>query len=160
MDDCLISFSSEEEAKQVMKDLGTLCKQEGFVVEKWISNKRNVLQSIPENQWAKDLKELNLDGDKLPIERALGLLWCVETDNFKFKTEIKQAHTRRGMLSVTSSIYDPLGILAPVTLSAKMMQQELCRRKCGWDDALPPDILRKWNSWIEGLAFLSSFQLQ
>lgn len=37
-----------------------------------------VLQSIAEDQWSKDLKELNLDRDNLPIERALGLLWCVE----------------------------------------------------------------------------------
>lgn len=51
---------------------------------------------------AKDLKEFDLDQDKLPVERALGLLRCVETDSFRFKIEIKQqALTRRGMLSTT-----------------------------------------------------------
>lgn len=93
-------------------------------MEKWISNSRVVLQAISEEQRAKDLKELDLDRDSLQLERALGLQWCVGTDSFRFKMEMKQQSlTRRGMLSVTSSVYDPLGFpLAPVTLPAKMMQ--------------------------------------
>lgn len=98
------------------------------MLEKWISNSRVVLQAISEEQRAKDLKMLDLDIDKLPMERALGLQWCVETDAFKFKMELKhQALTRLGMLSVNSSVFDTWGFLAPVTLQAKMMQQELCK---------------------------------
>lgn len=95
------------------------------------------------------------------MERALGLLWCVETDSFRFKMEMKrQSLTRRGMLSVTSSVYDPLGFLAPVTMPAKMMQQELCRRGCGWDDDLPKDILPRWKRWLEDLGQLSAFNVR
>lgn len=98
-----------------------------------------MLQTIAEEQWTKNLKELNLDQDNLPMDRAFGLLWCVESDSFKLKLEVKQLSlTRSGMLSIVSSVYNPLGMLAPVTLSAKIMQQELCRRSCGWDDAMPP----------------------
>ncbi len=130
-------------------------------LEKWISNSRAVLQSIAEDQWAKDVKELNLDRDNLPVERALGLLWCVESDSFKFKMEVKQQSlTRRGMLSTTSSVYDPLGFLSPVTLPAKRMQQELCRRSCGWDDAIPPDILKQWERWLEKIKLLASFKVE
>ncbi|KAK0145485.1 hypothetical protein N1851_015590 [Merluccius polli] len=63
------------------------------------------------------------------------------------------------MLSVTSSVYDPLGFLAPVTLPAKMMQQELCRKGCGWDDDLPRDILPHWKRWLEDLKQLSAFSV-
>lgn len=81
---------------------------------------------------------MDLDCDKLPVERALGLLWCVETNSFLFKIELKQQMlTRCGMLSTISSVYDLLGFLSPVTLPAKMMLQELCRRGWGWDDSLP-----------------------
>lgn len=118
------------------------------------------MQAITEDQRAKDLKELYLDRDKLPVERALGLQWCVETDSFRFKMEMKQQpFTRRGMLSASSSVYDPLGFLAPVTLPAKMMQQELCRRSCGWDDELPPDILPHWEKWLEDLDQLAAFKV-
>lgn len=68
------------------------------MLEKWTSNSCIVLQAITEDQRAKNLKELDLDRDKLPVERALGLQWCVETDSFGFKMEMKQQPlTRRGM---------------------------------------------------------------
>ena len=161
VDDCLLSLSSEEAAMQRVQELSALCKRGGFVLEKWVSNSRSVLQTIAEDQWAKDIKELDLDRDKLPIERALGLLWCVESDSFKFKMEVKQQSlTRRGMLSITSSVYDPLGFLAPVTLSAKMLQQELCRRKSGWDETIPTDILQRWEMWLQEVKLLSSFKAE
>ncbi len=44
------------------------------------------------------------------------------------------------VLSIISSVYDPLGFLTPVTVTAKVMLQELCRGGCGWDDDMPKDI--------------------
>lgn len=159
VDVCLMNVGSEEEAIKVIQDLQNLCKKAGFILEKWVSNSWAVLQTISENQRAKDLKELNLDRDDLPVERALGLLWCVESDTFKFKMEVKhQSPTRRGMLSMTSSVYDPLGMVAPVTLSAKMLQQELCRRNYGWDDVIPPDVLSQWERWLQDIDLLASFK--
>lgn len=54
-DDCLMSLSSEETAMQQIKELVTLCKRGGFVLEKWVSSSRAVLQPIAEDQWAKDI---------------------------------------------------------------------------------------------------------
>lgn len=47
-----------------------------------------LLQNIPDEQRAKDLKELNLDRDKLPVDRALDLKWCFETVSFNLKMEL------------------------------------------------------------------------
>lgn len=55
------------------------------------------------------------------------------------------------MLSIISSVYDPIGFLAPFTLPAKIMLQELCRRRCGWDDKMPKNIEVKWKIWLEDL---------
>ena len=44
--------------------------------------------------------------------------------------------TRRGVLSVASSLYDPLGFVALFTLSAKMILQELCKKTLGWDERI------------------------
>lgn len=63
------------------------------------------------------------------------------------------------MLSVSSLVYDPLGFLVPVTLVAKMLQQELCRRRCGWEKKLPPDILPQWKKWLEELDQLAAFKV-
>ncbi len=149
VDDCLKSVASEE-AVSLVQDLSNLCQKGGFTLTKWISNKRTVLQSLTEECRAKECKELDLDKDSLPVERALGLLWCAETDSFKLKMEIQEKScTRRGMLSVSSSVYDPLGILAPVVIPAKIMLQELCRRNCGWDETVPYDILCGWTRWFK-----------
>ena len=51
--------------------------------------------------------------DALPIERDLGVQWCVESDTFKFLIELAdQPFTKRGILSTVSPVFDPLGGLA------------------------------------------------
>ena len=61
-----------------------------------------------------DVKDMDLDHDTLPVERVLGVQWCVQSDAFKFKISIQERPlTRRGILSVVSSINDPLGVLVP-----------------------------------------------
>lgn len=74
-DDCLKSSATEEEAVETVRVLIALCRKGGFILEKWVSNSRVLLQSIAEEKRAQDLKELDLDRDKFPNERALGLQW-------------------------------------------------------------------------------------
>ena len=76
----------------------------------------------------------NLDFGHAPIERALGVQWCISSDTFGFSIAIKdRPATRRGILSVVSSVYDPLGFIAPFILPAKILLQELCKKKLDWD---------------------------
>lgn len=160
VDDCLKSMASEEEAVQLIKDLTALCHKGGFSLSKWISNSRKVLLSIPEEQRAKEIIELDLDTDQLPMERALGLQWCIETDKFKFKTSVReQPQTRRGILSVVSSLYDPLGFLAPFSMPAKLLLQELCRRNLGWDEAIPHSFSKQWSDWLQELQKVAEFKV-
>lgn len=67
--------------------------------------------------------------------------------------------TRRGLLSIVSSIYDPLGFTAPFVLSAKIVLQDLCRRKMNWDDAIPSDCLPSVQRWLEELPALGQFSV-
>ena len=104
---------------------------------KWISNAYDVIQSVPVSERAGSVKELDLEN--LPIERAHGILWDVHSDRFRFKIVVKdRPPTRRGILSVISSIYDPLGFIAPLILSAKVILCDLCRKGLDWDDIIPP----------------------
>ena len=88
MDDCL------KFAITFIQDLSMLCKKGGFTF------------------CAKEVKDLDLDQDKLPVERVLVLHWCIESDALKFKMVTKDKPlTRRGIPSMVNSIYDPLRIL-------------------------------------------------
>ena len=54
--------------------------------------------------------------------------------------------TKRSILSVATRFYDPLGFVSPVTVRFKMLFQELCVSKIGWDEPLSGDLLSKWKT--------------
>ena len=59
--------------------------------------------------------------------------WNVDTDMLTFKiTARDKTPTCRGILSVTSSVYDPLGILASLILLEKKLIQDLCKTGYDW----------------------------
>ena len=119
---------------------------------KWISNDRRVLETIPEDKRAKDVKALDLSKDDLPVERALDVKWCVETDTFNLKVDFKlKPPTRRGILSVVSSVYDPFGLAAPFLLPVKQLFQDLCRMKLQWDDPVPSELKVLCEKWLADL---------
>eukprot|EP00794_Sanderia_malayensis_P018328 gene18328-biopygen12271 len=53
--------------------------------------------------------------------------------------------TKRKVLSMTSKLYDPLGMLSPVTLIAHLYIAALWDEKFGWDQPLPPSQVAKWQ---------------
>ena len=113
---------------------------------------------LPEDR-AKEAKGLDLGQDKLPIERALGVHWCIERDTFKFRIELKdQPCTQRGMLSTISSVYDPLVFIAPVILVGKRILQEICHSS-SWDEPVKGDILSRWENWRSRLPLLETFSI-
>ena len=155
MDDALKSVESEDKAIRLANQLRELMSRGGFNLTKWLSNSRKVIESLPEDSRASQVK--SLDFDKLPVERVLGVQWNVELDQFGFKITIKpRPATRRGNLSMVSSVYDPLGFCAPFVLKAKLILQDLCRKKYQWDEPIPPHYLTLWESWLQELPKLEN----
>ncbi|KAK3729296.1 hypothetical protein QZH41_002214 [Actinostola sp. cb2023] len=146
VDDMLKALKSEEIAIQVAHDMMTLLANGGFKLTRFMSNSRAVLEAIPEEKRA--TPTLDLDLDKLPVERALGVSWNVEEDTFGFKVlPCQKPDTMRGVLSYVSSFYDPQGLAAPVVLPAKQILQECWKRKWAWDKPLEGQLLRNWQEW-------------
>jgi hypothetical protein len=48
--------------------------------------------------------------------------------------------TKRSISSVIARIYDPLGLLAPVIVRAKILLQRVWALKIDWDETLPTDL--------------------
>lgn len=158
VDDCLKSVNSEQAAIKLLHDLTAICQTGGFRLTKWTTNCQNVLLTIPLEDRATEVKDLDLDQESLAIKRALGVQWCIRSDQFKFKVNIEQKPlTRRGILSTMSSVYDPLGMLSPVILPARTILQELCRLRTGWDDTVPEHLAQQWTKWTDELQQLTDF---
>ena len=55
---------------------------------------------------------------------------------------------------MTSSLYESLGLVAPIILPAKKLLQDLCKQKLGWDDPINDDDKERWEKWKNQLSGL------
>ena len=160
VDDCLKSLPTVGEAVALANELCELTQQGGFHLAKWVSNSRDLLSFIPDKDRSKNVQSVDLDYDDIPSEKALGVLWTVEADQLGFHVKnLDKPATRRGVLSTISSLYDPLGMAAPFILAGKMILQDLCRQKLGWDEDIPEDLLIRWGQWLQELPALDNFSM-
>ncbi|KAL5022237.1 hypothetical protein ScPMuIL_001392 [Solemya velum] len=154
VDDCLKSVETKSEGIKLVEQLCALLNRGGFRLTKWVSNDMDVLAKIPMNERARSL--VNLDMQDISVEHALGVLWNVKTDKFQFDTVKKtKPATRRGVLSIVSSLYDPLGFMSPCILPAKILLQSLCKMKIGWDTEMGCEEIKVWKCWLDGLSELT-----
>ncbi|GBO99943.1 hypothetical protein EVAR_74303_1 [Eumeta japonica] len=64
--------------------------------------------------------------------------------------------TKRQVLKIVMSLFDPLGLASPVTTKAKQLLQEIWRRGTGWDDEIDQDLATQWNDWKSQLINLKT----
>lgn len=78
---------------------------------------------------------------------------------FSSKSMCRKKHARRGILTVISSAYGPLGFLAPFILPAKLLLRELCKEKKAWDEEVSEEQANRWKKGLVDLQMLSSFSV-
>ena len=99
-------------------------------------------------------------------KQVLGLDWKVIEDKFvynfdKFLTKCEGMNlTKRNILSVASSFYDPLGCISPVTARIKVIFQLLCKNKLDWDDEVSDDLMLIWFELLHALRGLKTVKLE
>ncbi len=160
VDDGVTSAETVEKAIQLTKEARELCAKGGLRLHKFVSNDNTVLQSIPASECAVNFETKDLTFNDMPLERALGIHWNLQSDSFKFHLPLKgQPTTRRGILSTVASIYDPLGFVAPYVLNGKRILQEMCRQGSGWDDPLSPALSPRWERWQDDFVNLEKVNI-
>ncbi|KAK3726521.1 hypothetical protein QZH41_004650 [Actinostola sp. cb2023] len=85
VDDCLRSKETETKAIERIHNTIPACAKGGFRLTYVSSNSRKVLETIPEEDRSKEVRGIDLGFDDLPIERALGVQWHIESVTFGFK---------------------------------------------------------------------------
>ena len=63
----------------------------------------------------------------MPTEKALGIHWNIEKEKLSFDVNFKdKPYTKREMLSMVSSIYDPFALVSSFVLEERQIMQMLC----------------------------------
>lgn len=150
VDDCLTGASSIPQAINLRDGLIRHLNNNGFELDKWTSNNSNLLKNIL-NPNENSVYSLDMS-DK--VIKTLGLFWDAVTDCFVYKVHLPEHNnkiTKRYILSNIARLFDPLGLLGPVIVVAKLLMQLLWKQKINWDDDLSIEIKNKWLNYINDL---------
>ena len=120
-------------------------------------NSRSVLGNANFNlrSWASNSKQLNNMArthgvfDDTNSVKVLGLWWDTQSDTIFASPKQDAAMfsmlaTKREILKWTSSVFDPLGLISPVTIMAKLFLQSLWQQNLNWDSQLNDALSKKW----------------
>lgn len=163
VDDMLRSLDSVSEAIEIAQEMIRLTKTGGFKLTKWASNSKEVLKAISDLEPELGVSTvIDLDLDKSVVARTLGMKCDMGSDEFVFESvedKLSQV-TKRSILSQASSVFDPLGLIAPFVLRAKLLLQLLWEKQLTWDEIITDDdCLRVWFQWCSELRDLKYLRL-
>ncbi|XP_068201610.1 uncharacterized protein [Palaemon carinicauda] len=92
--------------------------------------------------------------------KTLGVQWYLATDELGVRAELVSVpRTKRDLVSAIASIYDPLGILAPVLIEGRVIMQDLCQLKITWDMELDSDTTDCIKAWAKKLSQTSGISI-
>ena len=148
VDDVLDSCETIESAQHLQRQLSDLLALPGFKLRKWSSDHKKkgepvVIEDIPIED---RLSTLEISKDELPKTKTLGVMWEAARDVFTFHAELPnhdKVPTKRNVLSSVASLFNPLQFLAPFTMRAKVLMQEIWMTSVDWDDVLPEELKAK-----------------
>ncbi|XP_055623670.1 uncharacterized protein LOC129767077 [Toxorhynchites rutilus septentrionalis] len=159
MDEFIRGESTIEKAIQLREDMDKLLKSGGFRLRKWESNEKAVLESIPFENRASQADQTFDTDDTI---KTLGIVWEPATDMFRFDIQPIQINdfiTKRSILSCIAKLYDPLGLISPIVIRAKVLLQHLWTLSWDWDDEVPTNLQLEWRNFTDELPNLIKFRM-
>ena len=142
VDDCLAGADDIGAAVELQQSLGKMMERGGFNLTKWASNSKEVLSHIAEQEQA---ESITIDFNASEPGKVLGMSGNTSTGCLLFSVPASvptanDPETKRSPLSFASKVFDPIGLITPLTIRAKMLFHELWQRGLQWEDRLDDDI--------------------
>lgn len=153
VDDIFAGTDDEDELIKMKNDLIKVFKGAELELDKWLSNSNRVVPQTNE--------EKTLNDRKHDTEKILGLHWDPKKDNLVIEHQIldEQNLSKRKVLSLIARIFDPLGLISPVTIRYKQFMQKLWLAKLDWNDKLPEPLVKEWTSLYTQLQQMNNFAI-
>ena len=182
VDDVNTRGYSVEEVYELFNKSKQWMSEGGFNLRKWNSNSEELLKKVEEFEKCRDnivLKESATEDEQSYAKatigkgtsaedsdnKVLGIIWSTKTDALiiKFSEIVELAKslpaTKRNVLKIIAKLFDPLGLVTPISTPLKVLMQELFQSKYEWDERFSDDLARRWNSLIKELEQVNQIEV-
>ncbi|XP_026467699.1 uncharacterized protein LOC113371281 [Ctenocephalides felis] len=160
VDDLITGSETLEQSVRLRDELIALFSKANMSLHKWAANDDKILKFTSlENEHS---EMFDITDDKSSV-KALGLCWNRVSDSFEIRTNgiiIETKLTKRKILSSIAKIFDPLGLISPFVVIAKIMMQDLWQLKISWDDLITDkSILTRWTQFVSDITILNDIKI-
>ena len=143
VDNLVISTHSFESAQQIFTEARNAFSEMNMNLRCWNSNDTKLLDCFPESTKSNKMEE-----------KVLGIPWKPQDDTLHFACQRalvdgNEATTKRRTLHTVASVFDPLGLISPITLHGKCFLQKLWSENMDWDTTLTQSQLDIWHKILE-----------
>ena len=153
VDNVIMGVNSVDEALQLYHDGKTIFKEASMNLREWGSNSTDFLQALP--------KEDQIQGT---LNKLLGVTWDCKTDVLCMKgpkiTPGTTNLTKRAVLKAIASVFDPLGLIAPITIPGRIFLQDLWKQGIDWDTEIPEEMKGQWSLICNELQKLEDISIE
>ena len=142
-----MAINSFEEAKEFFVSARNILQEAGMNLRKWGTN---------------NIEMRKICKDSGIISKVLGIIWNKQTDELSIQIPQNKetVHaTKRNILQLTASVFDPMGFLSPFTIIPRIILQDIWKLKLGWDQNVPDELEQKWRKWKMDLNDIKEFYL-
>ena len=157
VDDLIMGECTVEKAKKLKESAVEVFEDAKFELHKWASNDRELEGTAGEGKEDESSYAKQQLGTAWGESSLLGLTWDKASDTIGVTFPKEPAEpTKRGILAKVARIFDPLGIVAPVTLGGKLQYRDACDEKTAWDSRLSNELTKRWKRWESNLPTLTA----
>ena len=142
VDNLISGVNDVKQAIQYFQNSVKVLAQAGFTLRCWSTNDCELQRHIGKENRLEVATQV----------KTLGMLWETQRDVLSYLPNLQQTidpldpvNTKREVVRFTSSVFDPLGFLAPVLIQAKTFIQKLWQDKLPWDQPLSEDLTSEWQ---------------
>ena len=172
IDDVPAGADNDDDGRVFYKEAKEVFLEAGMNLRKWKTNSDLLQREIDRCEDVDVRPKQILVEERLPMNpdesattKVLGIPWDTTADELSFTVEAIKKYppgriTKRILLAATASIFDPLGILAPIVVTFKMLFRKVCQNNKDWDEVLHPDQQEIWDKLLRDAKDYSGVKLR
>ena len=162
--------TDDEKAVTLYRKTRSIFKDANMNMRKWRSNSQAVMEAVAEDEGCNEessesnVAKMILNPEESSPVKVLGIPWDTVLDmlTFSLKGAISRGQqegemTKSRLLGASASLFDLIGLLAPVTFALKSLFQAVCISGIAWEDVLGADARRVWERWLSGAEKVREF---